>query len=68
MVSLNGILDIGKVENQMMLRDRMLDGKALEADLKVDWLKWSKMLIILFHLWLDKFSYIGVVNKLKMIY
>ena len=29
MVSLNGILDIGKVENQMMLRDRMLDGKAL---------------------------------------
>ena len=63
----SGILDIGWVEDLQMMKDKLIDGKRLLADLKTNKSRWSKMLmvnlmIILFHLKLDKFYYIGVIN------
>ena len=50
-----------------MMRDKLIDGKKLWVGLKTNKLKWSKMLIvelmiILFHLKVDKFYSIGVMN------
>ena len=35
MVGFSGILDIGQVEDQKMIKDKLIDGKKLLADLKV---------------------------------
>ena len=48
MVGFNGILGIGQVENQKMIKDKLIDGK--------------KLFQFQFHLKLDKFYYIGVTN------
>ena len=60
----NSILDTGKEEGLKMIKDKSKDGKELEIDFKLFELKSSKMLIvnlmiILFHLRLDRFYYIG---------
>ena len=60
MVGFNGILDTGYVEDLQMMKDKLIDGKELQIDLKVNQLKGSKMLmvdliIILFLLKSDKF-------------
>ena len=38
-IGVNGILDIGQVEDIYMIKDKLLGGKALQADLKVNELK-----------------------------
>ena len=36
MVGFSGILGFGKVEDQKMIKDKLLDGKKLSADLEVN--------------------------------
>ena len=67
MVGFSGFLGIGYVEDQKMIKDKLIDGNKLLVDLKVNWWKWLEMLIvnlmiIQFRLKLDKFYCIGVMN------
>ena len=39
MVGFNGILDIGQAEDHMTMKDKLLYGKALQVNLKTNWLK-----------------------------
>ena len=39
MVGFSGILDTGKEEDLMMIKDKLVDGKELLLDLKVFWLR-----------------------------
>ena len=36
MVGFNGILDIGQVEDQKVIKDKLIDGKKLLVDLEVN--------------------------------
>ena len=67
MVGFSGILDTGWVEDLQMMRDKLTDEKKLLVDLKANYFRWSKMLVvnlmvILFHLKLDRFFCIEVKN------
>ena len=67
MVGFSGILGIGYVEDQKMIKDKLIDGKKLWVGLGVNWWRWLKMLvinlmIIQFRLKIDKFCCIGVTN------
>ena len=60
MVGFSGILDIGKEEEVVMIKDKLVDGKELLIDWLVFWLDWLVKVAI--HLKLDRFYYIGVMN------
>ena len=67
MLGFSGILDTGWVEDLQMTKDKLIDGKKLWIGLEVNQSSWLKMLIvnliiIEFHLKLDKFYCIGVMN------
>ena len=67
MLGFSGILDTGWVEDLQMTKDKLKDGKKLWIGLEVNQSSWLKMLIvnliiIEFHLKLDKFYCIGVMN------
>ena len=67
MVRFSGILGTGQVEDQKMIKDRLIDGKKLWVGLVVNWWTWLEMLvvylmIIQLHLNLDKFYCFGVMN------
>ena len=56
MVVFSGVLDTGQVEDQKMIKDKLIDGKKLLVDLEVN------MMIIQFSLKLGKFYCIGGMN------
>ena len=67
MLGFSGILDTGWVEDLQMTKDKLIDGKKLWIGLEVNQSSWLKMLIvnliiIEFHLKLDKFYCTGVMN------
>ena len=67
MVGFSGILGTGSVEDQKMIKDKLIDRKQLWVNLEVNWWKWIEMLvvnlmIIQFHLKLDEFYCSGVMN------
>ena len=67
MVGFRGILGTGQVEDRKMIKDKLIDGKKSWVRLGVNWWKWLEMLevnlmIIQFHLKLDKFYCTGVMN------
>ena len=67
MVGFSGILGTGQVEDQKMIKGKLIDGKKLWVGLGVNWWRWLEMLvvnlmIIQFRLKLDKFYCIGVMN------
>ena len=67
MFGFSGILGNGYVEDQKMIKDKLIDGKKLWVDLEVNWWNWLEMLvvnlmIIQFHLKFDKFYCIRVTN------
>ena len=67
MAGFRGILDIGYVEDQKMIKDKLIDGKKLWIGLGVNWGRWLEMLvvnlmIVQFRLKLDKFYCIGIMN------
>ena len=67
MVGFSGILGTGQVEDQKMIKDKLIDGKKLWVGLGVNWWRWLEMLvvnlmIIQFRLKLDRFYCIGVMN------
>ena len=67
MVGFSGILGTDKVEDQKMIKGKLIHGKKLWLDLGVNWGRWLKILlvnlmIIQIHLKLDKLYCIGVMN------
>ena len=67
MVGFSGILGTGQVEDQKMIKDKLIDGKKLWVGLGVNWWRWLEMLvvnlmIIQFCPKLDKFNFIEVTN------
>ena len=67
MASFSGILGTGQVEDQKMMKDKLIHGKNLRVVLGVNWWRWLEMLvvnlmIIQFRLKLDRFYCIGVMN------
>ena len=67
MVGFNDILGTDKVEDWKMMKDKLIDGKKLWVGLGVNWWRWLEMLvinlmIIQFHIKVDKFYCIGVLN------
>ena len=67
MVRFSGILGTGQVEDQKIIKDKLIDGKRLWVGLGVNWWRWLEMLvvnlmIIQFCLKSDKFYCIGVIN------
>ena len=67
MVGFSGILGIGEAEDPKMMKGKLIDGKKLWVGLGVNLWRWLEMLvvnlmIIQFHLRLDRFCYIGVMN------
>ena len=67
MVGFSRILGIGSAEDQKTIKGKLIDGKKLWVGLGVSWRRWLEMLvvnlmIIEFHLKLDKFYCIGVTN------
>ena len=67
MVGFSGILGTDKVEDQKMIKGKLINGKILWLDLGVNWGRWLKILlvnlmIIQIHLKLDKLYCIGVMN------
>ena len=67
MVGFSGILGTGQVEDQNMIKGKLIDGKNLWVDLGLNWWRWLEILvvnlmIIQFRLKLDKFYCIRVMN------
>ena len=67
MVGFCGILGIDQVEDQKMIKDKLIDGRKMWVALGVPWWRWLEVLvvnlmIIQFRLKLDKFYCIGVMN------
>ena len=67
MVGFSGILGTGQVEDQNMIKGKLIDRKKLWVGLGVNWWRWLEMpvvnlVIIQFRLKLDKFYCIGVEN------
>ena len=67
MVGFSGILGIGQIDDQKMIKDKLIDGRKLWVGLGVNWWKWLEMLlvnlmIIQFLLKLDTIYCIGAMN------
>ena len=67
MVGFSAILGTGWVEDQKMIKEKLIDGKKLWVDLEVNYWRWLEMLvvnmvIIQFRLKLDKLYCFGVMN------
>ena len=46
MVGFTGILGTGQVEDQKMIKDKLIDGKKLWVGLGVNWWRWLEMLVV----------------------
>ena len=46
MVGFSGILDTGQVEDQKMIKEKLIDGKKLLVGLGVNWWTWLEMLVV----------------------
>ena len=67
MIGFSGILDTSQVEDQKMMKDKVIDGKELQVGLEANQLRSLKVLaiylmIIQFRLKVDKFYCIGDMN------
>ena len=67
MVSFTGTLGTGQVEDQKMIKDKLIDGKKSWVGLGVNWWRWLgilvvNLMIIQFRSKLHKFYWIGVIN------
>ena len=67
MVGFSGTLGTCYVEDQKMMKDKLIDRKKLRVGLGINWWRWLEMLvvtliIIRFRLKLDNFFYIVVMN------
>ena len=69
MVDFSLILGIDSAEDCMTAKDRLLNGKALYVDLKLNWLKLSKMLMVGFmlkHPWFDDHNIYPIISFIAL--
>ena len=46
MVGCSGILGTGQVEDQKMIKDKLIDGKKLWVGFGVNWWRWLEILVV----------------------